>query len=428
MPSLDRSMLDSLIARDPEWVGERRRAGFEWLEKLEVPTGAEEEWRYVVIPGDPASLPLADRPGEPIAPDDLDEALSAAAGRAQVVDGTTVAIESASETGVVFAPLASAYTDNEAELRGAYLQAVDPGTDRFAAAHAAFAGDGVFLYVPPGVAAADPFLIDIQGVTPGSVSFPHVTVVAERNSEASVVIRYRSAPGAELAMIPQVEASVRDGGRLRLTTVQQLDEAATTIAHQRLDLGRDSTAFLGEVGLGGSFGRLDLGIDLLGSGGTADVVGIYYGEHEQVLDYRLLIDHFGPSTSSKVFLKGAVEDTASSVFTGMVKIEPDAAKTSAFETNRNLVLSDGAKASSVPNLEILCNDVICGHASSVGPLDEDQLYYLESRGLPSDRAARLLVRGFFEEVIARLPHPQLATPVRGAVNRKFVTAQVEGRV
>ena len=131
------------------------------------------------------------------------------------------------------------------------------------------------------------------------------------------------------------------------------------------------------------------GIDLLGSGGTADVVGIYYGEHEQVLDYRLLIDHFGPSTSSKVFLKGAVEDSASSVFTGMVKIEPDAAKTSAFETNRNLVLSDGAKASSVPNLEILCNDVICGHASSVGPLDEDQLYYLESRGLPSDRAARL---------------------------------------
>ena len=165
MPSLDRSMLDSLIARDPEWVGKRRRAGFEWLEKLEVPTGAEEEWRYVVIPGDPASLPLADRPGEPIAPDDLDEALSVAAGRAQVVDGTTVAIESASETGVVFAPLASAYTDNEAELRGAYLQAVDPGTDRFAAAHAAFSGDGVFLYVPPGVAAADPFLIDIQGVT-----------------------------------------------------------------------------------------------------------------------------------------------------------------------------------------------------------------------------------------------------------------------
>jgi Fe-S cluster assembly protein SufD len=426
--SLDRSTLDSLIARDPEWVGERRRAGFKWLEKLDVPTGAEEEWRYVEVPGDPASLPLVGRPGEPIPPDDLDESFTSMAGRAQVVDGTTVAIESDVGAGVLFAPLASAYAEHEAELRGAYLMAVDPGIDRFAAAHAAFAGDGVFLYLPPGVAVAEPFLIDVQGVTAGSVSFPHVTVVAEKNSEASVVIRYRSAPGADLAMIPQVEASVRDGGRLRLTTVQQVDEAATTIAHQRLDLGRDATALLGEVGLGGRFGRLDLGIDLLGSGGTADVVGIYYGEHEQVLDYRLLIDHFGPSTSSKVFLKGAVEDSARSVFTGMVKIEPDAAKTSAFETNRNLVLSDGAKASSVPNLEILCNDVICGHASSVGPLDEDQLYYLESRGLPSDRAARLLVRGFFEEVIARLPHSQLAGPVRSAVNRKFVTAQEEGRV
>ena len=428
MASLDRSTLDGLIARDPGWVGELRRAGFEWLEKLDVPTGAEEEWRYVEVPGDPASLPVADRAGDPMESDDVDRAFPRVAGRAKVVDGTTVDIESDESTGAVFAPIAAAYTANEAELRGAYMQAVDPGLDRFAAAHAAFSTDGVFVYLPPGVAVADPFVIDIQGVSTDSVSFPHVTVVAERNSEASIVIRYRSAPGVELAMVPQVEASVRDGARLRLTTVQQLDEAATTIAHQRLDLGRDATALLGEVGLGGRFGRLDLGIDLLGSGGTADVVGIYYGEHEQVLDYRLLIDHFGPSTSSKVFLKGAVEDTANSVFTGMVKIEPDAAKTSAFETNRNLVLSDGAKANSVPNLEILCNDVICGHASSVGPLDEDQIYYLESRGLPSDRAARLLVRGFFEEVIARLPHPQLAGPVRSAVNRKFVTAQEEGRV
>ena len=230
-------------------------------------------------------------------------------------------------------------------------------------------------------------------------------------------------------MIPQVEASVRDGGRLRLTTVQQLDEAATTIAHQRLDLGRDSTAFLGEVGLGGRFGRLDLGIDLLGSGGTADVVGIYYGEHEQVLDYRLLIDHFGPSTSSKVFLKGAVEDTRQLGVHRDDQDRPEAAKTLGVTRPTATWCSPmGPKPSSVPNLEILCNDVICGHASSVGPLDEEQLYYLRAAGSPSDRAARLLVRGFFEEVIARLPHPQLADPVREWVNRKFVTAQEEGRV
>ena len=242
MASLDRSTLDGLIARDPDWVGELRRAGFEWLEKLDVPTGAEEEWRYVEVPGDPASLPVADRAGDPMESDDVDRAFARVAGRAQVVDGTTVDIESDESTGAVFAPIAAAYTANEAELRGAYMQAVDPGLDRFAAAHAAFSTDGVFVYLPPGVAVADPFVIDIQGVSTDSVSFPHVTVVAERNSEASIVIRYRSAPGVELAMVPQVEASVRDGARLRLTTVQQLDEAATTIAHQRLDLGRDATA------------------------------------------------------------------------------------------------------------------------------------------------------------------------------------------
>jgi len=141
-----------------------------------------------------------------------------------------------------------------------------------------------------------------------------------------------------------------------------------------------------------------------------------------------VVDHQGKNTTSDVFLKGAVEDDAQSVFTGLLRIEKDATRTSTFETNRNLVLSENAKAQSVPNLEILCNDVICGHASSVGPLGGDHLYYLQSRGLSRVRAERLLIRGFFQEVIDRLPIEGLEEPVSDEVFRRFVTAQEEGRV
>jgi Fe-S cluster assembly protein SufD len=129
-----------------------------------------------------------------------------------------------------------------------------------------------------------------------------------------------------------------------------------------------------------------------------------------------------------VFLKGALEDDSQSVFTGLLRIEKDARKTSTFETNRNLVLSENAKAHSVPNLEILCDDVVCGHASSVGPLDEGLLYYLQSRGLRKQRAERLLIRGFFTEVIDRLPIDGIAKPVSDEVFSRFVQAQVEGRL
>jgi Fe-S cluster assembly protein SufD len=219
-----------------------------------------------------------------------------------------------------------------------------------------------------------------------------------------------------------------DGGNLRFLSVQSLDHAASSVVHQRVRLGRDATSRLGEVGLGGDLGRLDLGVDLDGDGSSSNVVGLYFGEGSQTLDYRMVINHAGRNTTSDVFLKGALEDDSQSVFTGLLRIEKDAQKTSTFETNRNLVLSENAKAHSVPNLEILCDDVVCGHGSSVGPLEQDQLYYLMSRGLRKQRAERLLIRGFFAEVIDRLPIEGISEPISEEVFGRFVAAQEEGRL
>ena len=219
-----------------------------------------------------------------------------------------------------------------------------------------------------------------------------------------------------------------EGGNLRFVSVQNLDHAASNVVHQRVRIGRDATSMVGEVGLGGDLGRLDLAVDLEGDGSSSNMSGLYFGEGDQRLDYRVVVNHIGRSTSSDVFLKGALEDNAQSVFTGLLRIEKDAQKTSTIETNRNLVLSENAKAHSVPNLEILCDDVVCGHASSVGPLERDHLYYLKSRGLRQERAERLLIRGFFTEAIDRLPIAGIAEPVAEEVFHRFIQAQAEGRV
>jgi Fe-S cluster assembly protein SufD len=273
-----------------------------------------------------------------------------------------------------------------------------------------------------------PLVVEIQATTPGTASFPHLFVRVGENAEAKVVVVYRSAAGERLLLVPRVDLEVGDGARLRYLTVQSLDHAATSVVHQRVTLRRDATSRIGEVGLGGKLSRLDLGVNLVGNGASSEVVGLYFGEEDQTLDYRMVIVHEGQSTTSDVFLKGAVEDDAQSVFTGLLRIEKEAARTSTFETNRNLVLSENAKAHSVPNLEILCNDVMCGHASSVGPLEAEHLYYLQSRGLSHARAERLLIRGFFQEVIDRLPIEGLEAPVSEEVFRRFVTAQEAGRV
>ena len=244
----------------------------------------------------------------------------------------------------------------------------------------------------------------------------------------AVVIVYRSASGAKAVLAPQVGLHARAGARLRYVAVQNLAFEATGVVHQKIQIDRDATVRMGEVGLGGKLGRLDLEVALEGRGSSAEIVGVYFGEFDQTLDYRMLIHHQGQNTSSDVFLKGAVEDTAQSVFTGLLKIDKGATRTSACETNRNLVLSEGAKAHSVPNLEIECDDVICGHGSSVGPLETEHLYYLRRRGLSAERAERLMIKGFFNEIIDKLPVSGLAEAVREELFGRFVTAQIEGRV
>jgi Fe-S cluster assembly protein SufD len=404
-----------------------RSAAFKTFSDGAMPSQEDEIWRYVDL-----DFSIDDyRPSADAAVDLGDDPLVAHLRHpttVRIVDGSFVGDGHISD-GVVVMSLERAVLEQSDAVEAAVNRSgIAADGDIFKAAATAFGGDGVFVHAARGIVAPSVVAIDIHAGSNGVASFPSVVIAAEEHADISVVVHLRSAPDAEALIVPQFSIAIGDGARVSLSVVQNLGYGVRSIGALRAEIGADALFRFGEVGLGGRLARLHLDVGLEGRGSSANVMGAYFGEQNQVLDYRYFMRHIGTNTRSDMFLKGAVEDDARSVFTGMIRIEESGQKTEAYQTNRNLILSDGASAQSVPNLEILANDVQCGHGSTIGPLDVEQKYYLMSRGLDPERAERLQIRGFFEEALGKLPHPELATPVREWINRKYETAQAEGRV
>ncbi len=414
-------------SRRPDWARAAAAGAFEVFESSPMPDPTDEDWRYVEIPIDLDDMAVPAVAGQPMPADAVYlPAITESSGRALMVDGYMTSIES-SEAGASFGSLADALSD-PALPEGALLAGIPADLDRFAAAHRAFVSDGVVLQVPKGRAIAAPYVVEFQAVTPGTVSFPHLSVIADEGSEVSVLVLVRSPDGAELTVVPQAEIRIGDNARVSVTMIQAWGDRTYAVTQQRVGVGRDGHITIAEAGLGGDNARVHLTVDLDGRGADARILGVYFGELGQTLDYRYFMNHRAPNTTSEMSLKGAVGDTAASVFTGMIRIEPEGQRTNAHQTNRNLVLSEGAQAHSVPNLEILANDVRCGHGSAVGPLDEEQRYYLMSRGLDRVRADRLQVLGFFEDVLSRFPDRSIEPALSSAVLDKYaaVVAREQG--
>jgi Fe-S cluster assembly protein SufD len=252
----------------------------------------------------------------------------------------------------------------------------------------------------------------------GCVSVARLVIEAAEGSELTVIHHVRSDDVTGL-FLPIVEMDLAPTARVRYVVVQELGPRMVQIASQGARTRRDASLATMAVALGGSYARLRSDAEMLERGGHNEALAVYFGEGEQMHDFRTVQHHVAPRTTSDLVFKGAVEGHARSVYSGLIKIGPDARGTVASQTNRNLVLSRTASAESVPNLEIENNDVKCSHASAVGPIDDEQLYYLESRGVPSDAATRLIVIGFFAELLERVPDPTLRTRLTAAITEKF---------
>jgi Fe-S cluster assembly protein SufD len=279
--------------------------------------------------------------------------------------------------------------------------------------------DAVVVSVPRGRVVGQPVVVTHRIDAGGTAVFPRLIIDAAEDSELTVVEQFVSPDGLVALVVPRLEVDVAPAARLKYLGVNMLGSSTWSIAHQRALGARDSTTLLATVALGGDYARVRTEARVTGQGASTRQIALYYADDTQMHDFRTLQDHAAPRTHSDLLFKGAVQDHAKSVYTGLIKIRHDAKGSQAFQTNRNLTLSSGAWAESVPNLDIETNDVKCSHASTVGPIDEEQRFYLESRGIPPEIAERLVVLGFFDEVLEQLPVGPLAAQLREQVGAKL---------
>lgn len=400
----------------PDWLRERRVAAAERFGQTAMPSTDEEVWRYSRI-GD---LDLdrfrlgteAPSGGLPPAVTEVLDRVPERAGSVVIHNGHVVAIELADRwtaRGVTVGGLDQVDADPQ------ILDAAPAEADAFAALNDAFSAQPVVVSVPAGVAIDEPIVV-VQWIDEaGLLVLPRLVVDAGPDSEVRVFDWVGSADGIEALSVPITELLVADAARVGYCNLQVLGDRTWQIGSQTAVVGAQATLRSFTASFGGDYARVRTDCRLAGRGATGDLFAVYFGSADQTLDFRTFQDHAAPDTSSNLLFKGAVDDRSRSVYTGLIRVRPEGAGTNAFQTNRNVKLSPDAWAESVPNLAIENNDVRCSHASTVGPIDEEQEFYLQSRGVPPDVAERLIVAGFFDEVLDGLPVPAAEGLIRDRI-------------
>ena len=366
---------------------------------LPLPTTRDEHWRFTDLRGfDPDAFSANGATKVERAGSMLDIETAALAH----VSEAGIEIERAPE-GVVFEPL----TDSH-ELLGKLVGA----EEKFAAHNLAQWKHGLLVRVPKGVELESPLYVRVTGSVPDAASFWRVLVVAEEGSRFSFIEEHASA-APDLAGYSNAVAElfIEDGAKLEYVSIQNLSQETWHFASNRATVARDAELDWVAGGFGSKKGKIRIENDLAGQGATSRVTGAYFADGSQHLDYDTLQKHLAPNTTSDFAFKGALRDKARAVWRGMIRVEKDAQKTNAYQENRNLLLSKAAHADSIPGLEILANDVRCTHGATLGQVDREQLFYLMARGLSREEAERLIVRGFFQDVLDRIE----LEPVREAL-------------
>jgi Fe-S cluster assembly protein SufD len=291
--------------------------------------------------------------------------------------------------------------------------------DRISALAAGSAAEALLVAVAPDTVLQTPAAVRLVGTTT-ELAYGHTVVEVGRFAEAVVVLEQTGS----VTLADNVEVLVAEGAKLTLVTVTDWAADAVQAQHVRFRVGRDAKVTHVQVTLGGDLVRQYTSVDYTGRGGEIDAFGLYFADAGQHFEHRLLVDHSVPDCRSYVAYRGALQgDDAHTVWVGDVLIRAEATGTDTYEINRNLVLTDGARADSVPNLEIETGEVAgAGHASATGRFDDEQLFYLMSRGIPDDQARKLVVRGFFHELLAKIPAEDLRDRLGAAIDARLEEA------
>ena len=441
-PSAITSVLDrdlaarrSAAAGEPGWLREQRLAAWDDFVRLPLPPDATEEWRRTDLRAlDLAALrPLEVPSQKPRVPAGLPALVgdpSAAAGLRLVVDGAAVQSRLSPElakAGVVFTSLEGAVRTHPDLVRPHLGSVVRAGENKYRALNAALWQGGTFLYVPDGVE-IDLQLVTGTWLTGGEVAFlPRTLVVTGDRSRVTLVELFGSsdAPAASGGGAVRtfadhaVELVPGRGAQIRYVNLEDWSRSLWEVGIVRTVVGRDATVNTLMIAFGAGLVKTNVESRLLGEGATSEMLGVLFGDGTQHFDYHTLQEHAAPNTTSDLLYKGALKDKARSVFAGLIRADYGAQKTNAFQLNRNLILSEGARADSMPKLEIMANDLRCTHGASTSRLNDEQIFYLMSRGLPRATAVRMMVDGFFGEIFDRIPVETVRAWLSGAIAQKM---------
>jgi Fe-S cluster assembly protein SufD len=418
---------------DPGWLIDRRLEALARFEALPWPDPSVEEWRYTELKG--FSLdgfdPLPSNHTQAPTLDDVPDEVLAAIGDVGERAGFAVQLDAdvvhqtldpaLAAKGVVFGTIGGVAAEYPQPVRDALGHAgVSPPEEKFATLTTAFSSGGTYLYVPRGVEVTLPLQAFRWVTRSGLAVFPRTVIAVDEGASVTYIDHFRSDPldGDALAA-GTVEIYAHQASNVSYLAVQDWAPTVWHFSIQRGIVQRDATLRSLAATLGGRLSRSVVESILEGTGAHSEMLGIYFSDGNQHFDHRSLQEHRAPSTSSDLYYKGALKGRSRAVYSGLIHIAKEAQKVDSSQTNRNLILSDEAKADSIPYLEIEANDVRCGHAASVGPPDEEQIFYLQSRGLGQEEAEHLIVKGFFQEILDRVRVPEVASALERAIEHEL---------
>ncbi|HEY9077329.1 MAG TPA: Fe-S cluster assembly protein SufD [Anaerolineaceae bacterium] len=390
-----------------------RRSSLENYNNLPMPTTKDEAWRRTDLRGLELSTLRQPDERDRISLSEIPESLlMPVAGEAydgQVIiypGGSQVQIKNEiSKSGVIFTNLRTAEKEYPHLVDEIIGKVIPPEEGKFAAMAGAFAQDGIFLYVPKGVHLLSPLHSLIWAAGKNLANITHILVYLADGSSATYVQEMASEPvdSGQGLNCYNLEIHVGANANLQFVELQSLGQNIWNFGHERVRVGRDGRVDWIFGALGSRLTKTFTELSLAGEGGTGKMSGFYFTEKNQHFDHDTQQNHLARHTTSDLLFKGALVGESRSIWQGMIYVAPGAIKTDGYQANRNLVLSEKARADSIPGLEILADDVRCTHGATVGKVDADQVFYLMARGIPETEARRLVVEGFFDQIMERIP-------------------------
>ena len=415
----------------PRILAEYRKMAWETFQRLPYPTLEDEDWRRTSLRSlNMDELQLVNGKTSDIQQDEIAERFfqpltEQRQGGQAILSPEGLSIDltpELAEKGVVFTDLETAAREHPSIVEKILGKIIDPEDGKFAALTGAFAKHGIFVYIPKGLEVVQTLHSIFLAASDGFAQFYNLMIYLDEGASLTYAHETSSLEdGQDQALTGEnLEIYLGPGANLKFIELQTLSRNVWSFGHKKVQVDKDGKLDWVIGTIGSHMTKHFASVDLVGQGAESRVTGMFFANSKQHLSYKTQQNHLAPRTYSNLLCKGALTETGRSVWRGMIYVAPEAKNADGYQANRNLLLSEGARATSIPGLEILNDEVRCSHGSTVGKIDLEQMFYLQARGIPRPEAERLIVHGFFEDVLSRIPLDRVKERLEQSINRKLI--------